>query len=226
MAFTDSGPNVAEQPSKLWTTRPDFQESRARRNPTTIHPIPMTEAQRSLQTIINSARPVCKERKQNLIAAVGQKVQAAAVTLAVPSQFNMENTEHVIEMRAKVDEAALVVMSARKSLERVEDSAEKTAVISELRALETRIDFIGATLPPETTPFLFDSCLIDSPHYGEPDRAARLDGAGHDCAGRSLSRHYRPGRKSYEFHPEHRDLTHPNGHVIEYENKGRRIGGI
>lgn len=158
MALTDSGPNVAEQPSKLWTTRTEFQRSRAPHNPTAIHPIPITEAQRSLRTIINSARPVCKERKQNLIAAVGQRVQAATVTLAVPSLFDMENAEHVIEMRAKVDEAALVAMSARKSLERVEDSSEKTAVISSLRALETRIDFIGSTLPPETAPFLFDSC--------------------------------------------------------------------
>ena len=159
MVITDSGPDAHRQPSKLWTPRSEFQEIREAHNPVSFNPISMTEAFQSVNAIAAESlkKPVCKERSENLLAAVGKKVQAATKTLDVGTYFDMDNTEHAVEMWGKVDEAALVAISAAKSIARLPDSSDKTNVISALKALEIRIDFIGASLPPDTTPFVYDA---------------------------------------------------------------------
>jgi hypothetical protein len=57
VTLTDDGPNVAEQPSKLFTSRGEFQQSRAARYATDPYHIPISEVEHSVHTLLNNLPP-------------------------------------------------------------------------------------------------------------------------------------------------------------------------
>ncbi|KAJ7175074.1 hypothetical protein C8R43DRAFT_943346 [Mycena crocata] len=146
LTITDSGPDITSQPSKLWTSRSQFQDSRAPQNPTSLNPIPISEAFNSIHAISHTQpkKSVWRERAQNVMAVVAGNVERSISTLeaVATAHFDVTNADHVAEMREKVDEAAIVALSAAKSLERLKECPEKVAVADSLRMLEARIDHL------------------------------------------------------------------------------------
>ncbi|KAJ7162690.1 hypothetical protein C8R43DRAFT_947177 [Mycena crocata] len=165
LTITDSGPDIPSQPSKLWTSRSQFQDSRAPQNPTSLNPIPISEAFNSIHAISHTQpkKSVWREHAQNVMAVVAGNVERSISTLeaVATAHFDVTNADHVAEMREKVDEAAIVALSAAKSLERLKECPEKAAVADSLCMLEARIDVIGACLPAETTPLFYDATFAE-----------------------------------------------------------------
>ena len=52
MAFTDTGPDITKQPSKLWSSSSELLVTR--KNPVEMQSIPFTEVERSIDAILHT----------------------------------------------------------------------------------------------------------------------------------------------------------------------------
>ncbi|KAJ6626393.1 hypothetical protein B0H10DRAFT_1941949 [Mycena sp. CBHHK59/15] len=186
LALTDEGPDISQQPSKLFSTRNEFQELRAPNIPTGFNPISISEANISIASLLGAPalspqplRPIplvppppnpCKlesrfvKRDQELLAEIERQVLAAENSLVIPETFYQGNADDVALIRLALAGAARAVASASKSLKGVKKESQwRAEVLAKVKALDMRIVFIGATLPPppaETAPLLYDAVRL------------------------------------------------------------------
>ncbi|KAJ7077754.1 hypothetical protein C8R44DRAFT_896174 [Mycena epipterygia] len=187
ISLTDPGPNVREQPSKLFSTRDKFQDLRAAFIPTSSDPVPFSVAQESIQAVLGSAKypgMLSVKRNEELILDVRKRVQTARESLNGIDLLYAENNDHH-SMRLAVDTATEVVISAGMLLKTVktskgEDLARlKDEALAELRELDQRIDCLGALLPrkaaiTETEPFHYDATHVHINPVGHLDLLAQM----------------------------------------------------
>ncbi|KAJ7431595.1 hypothetical protein B0H11DRAFT_2298156 [Mycena galericulata] len=130
LALTDDGPDVTQQPSKLFTSRAEFQRTRAPHNPTSFTPIPITEAERSIQALLTNPPTAkkpnkCDRRPLEVLAELGRKLEGANKNLDIEQSFDMDDNEQTTRMRTEVNAASEVALSVEKTLQRVRDCSEK-----------------------------------------------------------------------------------------------------
>ncbi|KAJ6476784.1 hypothetical protein C8R47DRAFT_1075641 [Mycena vitilis] len=167
LAMTDSGPNLSQQPCKLWTSRSEFQDLRAPFNPTAFNPVSMQEAHASVNSLLaesshsKPAKPAKKVELRNtsILGELSKKLAVAKQTIEVESHFDMDDDTQVAEMRSRVKSALQMTLSVEKSLEKIPESPQKEQITSDLRTVEIKINLIGTVLPPETTPVQYDACM-------------------------------------------------------------------
>ena len=162
LTLTDSGPDVAQQPSKLWTSRSEFQEIRAPRHPASFAPLGLQEANRSVQAIVaDPPKRVDKvaTRRQNIQGELQKQLSDAKKNLDVAESFDMNNDGHLAEIRSKLRSALQLSISVEESLKPMPDSPQKADLVAQLRVLEMKINFVGSVLPPETTRLPYDACM-------------------------------------------------------------------
>ncbi|KAF7335607.1 hypothetical protein MVEN_02215300 [Mycena venus] len=185
ITLTDPGPNVREQPSKLFTTRETFQELRATDLPT-FNPVPLPEVTDGFQRLLRSAKhPGMRsvERNKDLLVDILQQVQTARMSLDSIDVLYAENDDHR-SMRLAVDAATEVVISSGKRLGSVKTPNGdlvrlKDEVLAELRELDQRIDCLGALLPKEvaiteTAPLPYDAAHVHINPVGHLDLIAQM----------------------------------------------------
>ncbi|KAJ7635920.1 hypothetical protein B0H17DRAFT_1217189 [Mycena rosella] len=182
LTLTDDGPDPATQPSKLFSSRAEFQELRAPHNPTAFNgdAVPLAEASWSLNAILAARCPIPHHEKtiQDIIAQVRNKMHEAETSLEVPSDFQAENPTAVAHMCVKLDAASVTFKIGKKSLDKVKtDSPEKSEVLSALKVLNIRITLIGSSLPPEsepTTPLVYDASYLNENPIEQLDIIAQM----------------------------------------------------
>ncbi|KAJ6579909.1 hypothetical protein B0H10DRAFT_2341830 [Mycena sp. CBHHK59/15] len=187
LALTDEGPNPSHQPSKLFSNRDEFQELHAPNIPVGFNPIPISEANASIASILRAplstpqpllptlsvpsplpSQPTPRraanrwvKRDKDLIAEIERQVLEAEDGLVVPETFDPGDADAVASIRLALDTAARAMASAGKSLKGVKkESRLRADVVSKIRLLDMRIAFIGAALPPappETAPLPYDA---------------------------------------------------------------------
>ncbi|KAJ7149006.1 hypothetical protein C8R43DRAFT_952250 [Mycena crocata] len=188
VTFTDDGPRVREQPSKLFSSREDFQDLYAADIPICPAPIPLSEATPGVYSFVGSAiRPGMRstERNEDVLHRIQKQVQMARKTLDDIDLLYAQNDHHQ-SMRLAVDAAAAVVTSSGlhlKSVQMAKGGSEllrfRDEVLEELRELDHRVDYLGALLPDEraateTTPLLYDATHIHINPIGHLDLVAQL----------------------------------------------------
>ncbi|KAJ7143043.1 hypothetical protein C8R44DRAFT_866290 [Mycena epipterygia] len=135
LVMTDAGPDSYQQPSKLFTPREEFQEMRAPELPDAFHPIPLSEASRSIQTLLAHQMP--------------EDVQASLQSLDV--SFDKGKPEEVAAMRICLDAAANVVTAAGESLKNLASNYHlkelRGSVVADVQVLDQHIDVMSARLP-------------------------------------------------------------------------------
>ncbi|KAJ7871689.1 hypothetical protein B0H14DRAFT_3439399 [Mycena olivaceomarginata] len=151
LSLTDPGPNVRQQPSKLFSTRDEFQDLHAPHIPTSSNAVPLSVAQESIQA--------------DLLLEVRERVQTARESLLGIDLLFADNNDYN-SMRLAVDAAAQVVISAGDE------------ILAEVRELDKRIDCLGAQLPPEvvipeTEPFPYDAAHVHANPVGHLDLLAK-----------------------------------------------------
>ncbi|KAJ6602954.1 hypothetical protein B0H10DRAFT_1958024 [Mycena sp. CBHHK59/15] len=164
LSLTDDGPNVRQQPSKLFSTRDDFQELRSSQIPSSFHPIPLSEATSSIQSLLGShAHPKIASvpRDEDVLNGIRSQVEIAQKNLSLVEGLYEDNYD-LISLSMALDTASEIVISAGKLLRSVTTSkspdflALKKEVLSEVQVLDRHIDVIGAYMPKskETGPVL------------------------------------------------------------------------
>ncbi|KAF8184600.1 hypothetical protein K438DRAFT_1766288 [Mycena galopus ATCC 62051] len=144
LTLTDSGPDIAQQPSKLWTPRSQFQDIRALRHPVSFAPLGLEEANRSVQAIVaNPSQRVDKvaTRRQNIQDELKKQLSDTQKDLDVSESFDVGNAGHLVEMRSKLGSALQTSISVEKSLNPMPDSPQKANLVAQLRVLEIKINF-------------------------------------------------------------------------------------
>ncbi|KAJ7166526.1 hypothetical protein C8R43DRAFT_946074 [Mycena crocata] len=170
LTMTDEGPNLASQPSKLFTSRQEFQEDRASHIPAEFNAaaVSLSEASRSIQAIYNARRSVPARREPRntrldieVAVEVQRRASEAEASLAVSVDFDPDNPVAVAQLRELVEAASTVFRTCKRSLEKTKsDSDEKKRALEAVKTLNMKIDFIGSTLPEETTPLFYDACML------------------------------------------------------------------
>lgn len=168
LTVTDEGPMLGNQPSKLFTSREQFQQGRAAHNPTEFNPdgVTIAAATSSISALLTAPRPTPrprqnwrKDRDTKLAASVLGKIREAEVRLVVPLDYQEENPEAVAQMRKNLDVASQILKACTGSLDLIKkDIPEKSDALDALKVLNMRIAFIGASLPEVTTPLVYDAC--------------------------------------------------------------------
>jgi hypothetical protein len=114
LALTDDGANVAEQPSRFFSSRASFQKNRVPSHPTSFTPIPLEEANHSVHAVLGNSSPRKKveERAKKLLAEIQNEVETARSSLNVELSFSMTDAEKVAELRSKVNAASASALLA------------------------------------------------------------------------------------------------------------------
>ncbi|KAF8145072.1 hypothetical protein K438DRAFT_1782294 [Mycena galopus ATCC 62051] len=163
LTLTDSGPDIAQQPSKLWTPRSQFQDIRAPCHPVSFAPLGLEEVNCSVQAIVaNPPQRVDKvaTRRQNIQDELKKQLSDTQKDLDMSESFDVGNAGHLVEMHSKLGSALQTSISVEKSLNPMPDSPQKANLVAQLRVLEIKINFVGSVLPPETTPLPYDTSQI------------------------------------------------------------------
>lgn len=176
LTITDEGPSPASQPSKLFTSREEFQTGRNRHIPAGFTPAAVTvaEATRSIAAVyaasVSTSAPMPaaptpvsapprptpppstdwrRTREQKLAAATRDKIRTAAKDLDIPSTYREDDQAAVELLRGKLVAATGVFQGCKNALNQMrQESTEKAEALAELKALDARITFIGGALPP------------------------------------------------------------------------------
>ncbi|KAJ7819315.1 hypothetical protein B0H13DRAFT_2378458 [Mycena leptocephala] len=157
ITLTDPGPNVREQPSKLFSTRDEFQDMRAASIPTSFDPVPFSVAQDSINAVLRS-----ESRYPGMSSLIRNEDLLRAIR---------DRNDHHHSMHLAVDAATQIVLSEAPRLRTVKTSkAEGLALLrdevyEELRELDQRVEVLGALLPKEdtlteTAPLRYDAAHI------------------------------------------------------------------
>jgi hypothetical protein len=114
-------------------------------------------------------------KAQDIITTIEKETLKVKATLALPDDFDRTNVVQVAQIRVLLDAAAAHVDSAGRSLKLVTNQQQevldyKEKVLVSLKAIDTRISFLGSALPPlppETKPVFFDASksLLDNVTY-------------------------------------------------------------
>ncbi|KAJ7702635.1 hypothetical protein B0H17DRAFT_1194528 [Mycena rosella] len=186
LALTDDGPNVREQPSKLFTTRNEFQEFRAPEIPSSFDSIPIEEAQASFRSLLASSMPQgfnSLSRNVTLLVEVQSQVQTAFNSLRLTEELFVGNS-HDDSIRLALDAATQILVSAGRLMRSVKNSKSaevirlRDEILPELRQLDQIIDVIGAYLPkpaiPDTAPLPYDAAHLLVDPVGHLDLIAQI----------------------------------------------------
>ncbi|KAJ7080661.1 hypothetical protein B0H15DRAFT_804049 [Mycena belliarum] len=189
LTITDDGPNPGNQPSKLFTSRDEFQEQCAPNIPQNFNAdaVSTAEAIKSFEALFHrtpeptrreaqAAEPTWREAQAaNIIAMVHTMIREADDMLFVPRDYHADNPTEVSSLREKVDKAFEIFSTCKKSLNKIkQDTPEKTAALSKLKALDMKITLIGGTLPEPTTPLLYDASYLTGNPIGKLDTIAQM----------------------------------------------------
>jgi hypothetical protein len=168
ITLTDNGPDVHGQPSKLFSSRGNFQDSRAADIPISFNPIPLAEAQHSFEALLGSAKPGIRsvERNEDLLTEIRTLVRTTRQSLVDIEELFAGNDDYY-SLRLALETATEVVVSSGIRLSTVKSSKEELVrlrddILSELRELDQHIDYLGALLPKEvaiteTMPLRYDA---------------------------------------------------------------------
>lgn len=102
------------------------------------------------------------ERAQILAVHVREKINKTIMELRIPASYRDDDPAVVSQLRDKVEIASRVFEDCSETLNSMKkDHSEKDEALKELKVLDMRINFIGASLPPPpevTTPLVYDAC--------------------------------------------------------------------
>lgn len=165
LILTDDGPNLGQQPSKLFSPRDEFQDMRAADIPDTFRSIPASEMRQSLTAVAHQIPvPLHKTKGKNVLLETQKEVRAALETLG--AEFDTENLDEVADMRARLDAAGNVVNSAAASVKNLPGNVHlkelRAIVVSDIQVLDRHIDVVSARLPrvpekPDNAPMRYNA---------------------------------------------------------------------
>ncbi|KAJ7752487.1 hypothetical protein DFH07DRAFT_774426 [Mycena maculata] len=158
LALTDDGPDIRQQPSKLFSTRDKFQELRAPEIPSSFAPIPVSEATRSVQSLLKDSTSYpgynSVERKKEILLDIQSRVLNTQKTLSLTETLYNESGD-AYSIRLALDAAAGIVASDVRLLNSVKTSGNaelnklRVEVMEAVRALDQLVDYIGSTPSPQ-----------------------------------------------------------------------------
>ncbi|KAF8172377.1 hypothetical protein K438DRAFT_1772736 [Mycena galopus ATCC 62051] len=164
LTLTDEGPIPANQPSKFFTSRTEFQENHADIPSFDTSAVTAVEAMSSISAIFEPTPSNWRDdRAAELTSQIGKQIREAEETLAIPAQYDDANPAAVAEMHEKLNAAARTFFNCKASLDGIQrivaNSADARAALeglyekiqsveTELKMLDAKITVIGAALLP------------------------------------------------------------------------------
>ncbi|KAJ6609668.1 hypothetical protein B0H10DRAFT_2193742 [Mycena sp. CBHHK59/15] len=162
-----TGGDLANQPSKLFTSREEFQQSRTSHIPTGFdsNGITVADATSSISALFTASPPsnARDERANGLANATLQLIRDAEVSLAISPEYDETDPAAVAEMHEKLNAATAVFFNCKHTLDRIRRNVPEMAgaraalgdldtkireIEERMKGLDARITAFGAALPP------------------------------------------------------------------------------
>ncbi|KAJ7916785.1 hypothetical protein B0H13DRAFT_2323076 [Mycena leptocephala] len=131
LTIVDNGPDLANQPSKLFTPREEFQQSRTSHIPTGFDPTGITaaDATSSISALFTASPPsnAHDERVTGLANATLQLIRDAEASLAISLEYDETDPTAVAEMHEKLNAATAVFFNCKHTLDKIRRNVPEMA---------------------------------------------------------------------------------------------------